>query len=234
MSQSSKYLEELAKMLLEKYYNDRFSVLEIKDRPDLWDSTKNIGVDVTASKSYKKCEAEALLNRIDGKSKLELTRFESQKLDELDSLGYSFYEHETYGISSMVSSGWVSNDEILKSVSIKLKKLNKQGDQNYQEFDTYDLFIFADIIAEKTEEVTIDTKTNKIVDVRSKSEIFRLIHYMKDMQFTYARKFSQVYIYSFSKLYALDVEDIKYKHIEVHLENSEIDELPNHFSKNGV
>lgn len=58
------YYESLAKVVLEKLLPDEFEKLEIKDKPDLQNTKKNIGIEVTRAIDSVQEKNESLYSKI--------------------------------------------------------------------------------------------------------------------------------------------------------------------------
>ena len=113
--------EFYAKVVLEKIYKDEFSRLKIKDRPDLQDDDKGIGIECTVAIDKRSQEAENLyIDLINNK-----VRNPDKCKERINQLGGRITEYMLF------QSGTDSSANILDAVKIKLNKLN--GD-NYKRF----------------------------------------------------------------------------------------------------
>lgn len=136
------YDECYAKLVLEKFFPDEYKNLELSDRPDLRDTARNIGIEVTSA--YPPHMQEALFIGADIPY-----RSEEEKKKGLNQLGKLGYEYTQYGMfSPSFSYTWAGNTypdiekalcaPIIKVVKKKLDKLNAGG---YDELQQYNLFI---------------------------------------------------------------------------------------------
>jgi hypothetical protein len=231
-SEYNKQFEKLASYILIKYCAYRYKELEHKDRPDLHDTIDNIGVEVTRSGNYEKSkkgidfEAESLFLEIMNKNREDLSPNQIRKLEKCEAEGYDFDEFEGHGISTSVGDAyWNTNDNILNSIKSKIDKLNNSGHSGYQDFEQYDLFIFSDLLVDIKTTCTIDIKTTEIISVENNIELFKLIDKISELQKDKTRKYSIVYIYNISKLYALDIHNRKYRIFSIKLSSDEIEKI---------
>ena len=117
-----------AKVVLENMYKNEFSGLEIKDKPDLQDEKKSIGIECTVAIDKKSQEAENLyINLINDKVKNP-----DRCKERIRQLGGEVTEY------MLLQSGTNHLTNILNALKIKLKKLNEK---NYKIFKNNYLLI---------------------------------------------------------------------------------------------
>lgn len=136
------YDECYAKLVLEKLFPDEYKNLELSDRPDLRDNTRNIGIEVTSA--YPPHMQEALFIGAD----IPYRSAEEKKkgLNQLGKLGYKYTQYGMF--SPSFSYTWAGNiypdiekalcAPVIKVVKKKLDKLNTGG---YDALQQYNLFI---------------------------------------------------------------------------------------------
>ena len=143
------YDECYAKIVLEKFFPDRYSELQLRDKPDLQDLSHNVGVEVTSI--IPKSEQEAIsifikLSYVDEKEKDKL-------IAHLEKIGYKYtgagLTHPPRGFEW---SGLEPPDiertlckEFTQAVKEKIKKLNK----NYVPLSRYDLFVYSELFIDE-------------------------------------------------------------------------------------
>lgn len=232
MSKYNKQFEKSASYILKKYCAYRYKELEHKDRPDLHDTIDNIGVEVTRSGHYEKSkkgidfEAESLFLEIMDRKREDLSPDQIRKLEKCEAKGYTFDEFEGHGISMSTGDAyWNTNDNILDSIKSKVDKLNNSSHSGYQDFEQYDLFIFSDLLVDIQTTCTINVETKELISMEDKIELFNLINKISELQKDKTRKYSIVYIYCISRLYALDINNHKYRIFSVELSSDEIEKI---------
>lgn len=133
------YYENKAKLILIKLFTDTYSEdIKHNDKPDLYDDTNSIGIEVTrAFISPIFPEQQSLwknkkILRVNEKGKAEYKR---------NHISYACIENKI-----LVQMFWVSTKYLLDSFTAKLNKLNADI---YDELKHYDLFIYSQEINDK-------------------------------------------------------------------------------------
>ena len=123
---SFRYEECEAKLVLEEYAGDRYSSIYMRDKPDLQDDIKNIGIEVTSSISPEK--RRAIHNWI----------------EECEAKGYDVNFWDAYECSFEEIKEKCENVKYDDFVCAFLRKSNKLNSGGYKKFQTYDLFILSE------------------------------------------------------------------------------------------
>lgn len=132
-SRESRLSEERALEILQQLDHCRFSELKQRDRPDLADETRSIGVEVTQAVEQEDCYAEAIFSDIVDRQDGEATE---KQITALRKCGARYYE----GIL-VESARWSSPGLLIECVRRKLRKLNGGG---YSIYSTNLLFVFVE------------------------------------------------------------------------------------------
>lgn len=173
------YDECYAKLVLERYFADRYSSLRISDKPDLIDDENDIGVEVTSADSKKRREAISLFCKMPYYS---LNKQESAK-ERMRQLG------EPY--QGMVQS-WSTNhayklDErhpLMNFIKIVEKKVSTLNKKHYQKLKQYDLYVYSEFL---WRDHILPEITEKINEVNN-----------EDLKFSFVYLFLQDSIYEYN------------------------------------
>lgn len=184
------YDECYAKIVLEKFFPDRYENLQISDKPDLRDISNSIGIEVTSAIPQIEQEAMSLA--------CEITYLEKKQQDKriayLEKIGYNYTQYGMTGPG--MGYRWTGSDNpdikstwckyFLSAVEAKIKKLNKGG---YAQMLRYDLFVNSELH----------------IDDWMKDELLKaLITYSQ-----HPRAYSFVYLLALNGLFAFDLNKQK-------------------------
>ncbi len=173
------YYECYAKLVLERYFQDRYSSLRIADKPDLIDEENDIGVEVTSADSEKRREAINLF------ANMPYYSFEKQEKakERMGQLGEPYQ-----GIVQCWSTNYSDRlDErhpimiFFRAVEKKVKTLNKN---NYRKLGRYDLFVYSEFLLRDHILTEITDKINEINN--------------EDLKYSFIYLFLQNCIYEYS------------------------------------
>lgn len=127
------YWECYAKIVLEEQFPEKFTNLILADKPDLQDSNRSIGVEVTRAENPKQIEAESLYSTLHYKNENK----KAYDIERIEKLGARVHDGFMMGITSNDSFEFINS-----AIDVKCKTLLKGG---YKEFDKYHLFLFSPI-----------------------------------------------------------------------------------------
>lgn len=184
------YYESLAKVVLEKLLPDEFEKLEIKDKPDLQNTKKNIGIEVTRAINSVQAKNESLYLKISynlarNNEKAIKTINSSYKPRSMIINGKEIREPDRYNEGILVGIPEEDNfKRILESFSEKINRLNSG---EYKIFLNNYLFVFSEILANQ-----------EMID--------QAISDMQNLQSQYEKKFSKVFVYVPEEMYVLNLE----------------------------
>lgn len=140
------YDECYAKVILEKFFPEKYVDLQIADKPDLRDTPNNIGIEVTSAIPQNEQEALSLACKIPYLEKQE----QNKRIAYLKGKGYSYSEyvmaHPGRGYAWVgleypdIKDTWCN--DFLLAVETKMKKLNNGG---YAPMAQYDLFVNSEL-----------------------------------------------------------------------------------------
>lgn len=143
------YDECYAKLILEKFFPDEYSNLELSDRPDLRDIVHNIGIEVTSAIPTGEQEAMELACKIPFLSEQQQKR----RIEYLKRKGYEYTEFCMTGPTRSYS--WTGFDlppleetfcaDFFCAVSKKTDTLNKG---HYAPMSRYNLFVQSELLVE--------------------------------------------------------------------------------------
>lgn len=135
-----KYDECFAKLILEEYFSDKYSDLQLQDKPDLFDRKNNIGIEVVRAVDKDRNEAMMLWTKMPEKNSQQQKR----AIERIEQRGEEYQE----GIKSWEPVSYPLNlkdsplQHFIKAVEKKVDKLNKNL---YKECSRYDLFVNSSI-----------------------------------------------------------------------------------------
>lgn len=127
------YHECYAKIVLESLFPNQFD-LEIKDKPDLQDKRKSIGIEVTQGRNPKQQEIESLYVKWSYDENINQEKLKRQ------------IKKQGGNIVGGVLSGISESDDFGYSVTAFKDKIDKINAGGYLPMNRYDLFIFDDCL----------------------------------------------------------------------------------------
>lgn len=140
------YDECYAKIVLEKFFPDRYVDLLLNDKPDLRDTSNGIGIEVTSAIPQGEQEAMSLACEIPYLEKKQ----QDKRITYLKKVGYNYTKYGMTGPG--MSYAWTGLDYpnirntwckcFLSAVEAKIKKLNNGG---YAQMLRYDLFVNSEL-----------------------------------------------------------------------------------------
>ncbi|MCI8487775.1 MAG: hypothetical protein HFE36_03585 [Clostridia bacterium] len=138
--------EHLAKVILENCFPEKFSDLQISDKPDLR-CGNNIGIEVTNCTSERVLETLNLFDTLSIKNEKSKTR----SIERIEKLGAKCYTKNNAGTLMISYPGEYTNNienspsnKFLDAVTKKIKKLNNKN-ANYAKMASYELFVISKI-----------------------------------------------------------------------------------------
>ena len=132
------YYECYAKIVLENLFSTSFCELRIKDKPDLQDIQKQVGIEVTIAETSKTMETQKLystLHDVDDAT-------QSRNIERIGQCGATYKGGILFG-----PNGSDDFDLINHAIDRKVEKLQKDG---YNKFNECHLFIFSSILASES------------------------------------------------------------------------------------
>lgn len=135
-----RYDECFAKLILEEYFSDKYSDLQLQDKPDLFDRKNNIGIEVVRAVDECRNEAMMLWTKMPEKNSQQQKR----AIERMEQRGEEYQE----GIKSWKPVSYPLNlqksplQDFIKAVEKKVDKLNQNL---YKECSRYDLFVNSSI-----------------------------------------------------------------------------------------
>ena len=127
------YYECYAKIALESLFPEQFD-LDIKDKPDLQDSIKKIGVEVTLGRNPKQQEIESLYTKLKYNKESSPEKLKRQ----IEKCGGK--------LNGGILSGISERDDFGYAVQAFKRKVDKINKGEYLVMRSYDLFIFDDCL----------------------------------------------------------------------------------------
>lgn len=195
-----RYEEYYAKLILEKYFPERYSDLKPCDRPDLRDKCHNAGIEVTAANDSKDEEAWSLFSDIHYLPLDEETK--SKKLKKLENLGCQCKGGFMTGPGHQYPSLGLDPPPIEKThcsyfIDAVIKKLEKLNSGKYADLSRYDLFVESQVKIE-------DWMCPKLLE----KLIFLSTHEMCKKVYTF------IYLFALNGLFEFDLNAKEYKCFE--------------------
>lgn len=183
------YHECLAKIVLEAMFPNDFTNLEIKDKPDLQNIRREIGVEVTRAINSLQVQNEKLYSKIaqgiiHNKEKAIETINSSYKPHSIFVDGKKISEPDRYNDGILIGIPDIDNfNRVFEAFKDKIVKLNEN---NYRIFENNYLFVHSEILADQ-----------QMVD--------EIIWKMNNWQERYVRKFQKVFVCVPEYLYILNL-----------------------------
>lgn len=133
------YYEKRAQLTLIYNFSSSIYSTEIKlqDRPDLYDSINNVGIEVTRSFYDNDAEISSLGTKCTNK---HIAQVDENRMKYIKSLEGELFEIDQYIYGCCFPAHWVTSTVIKNSYIKKIKKLN-QG--HYRSCTHYDLYIYS-------------------------------------------------------------------------------------------
>lgn len=144
------YGECYAKVVLEKVFPERYSNLQIHDKPDLRDETNTIGIEVTSAIPQHTRESISLWSRIESNA----SKNPKRDIARMEQLGVKFTGGVQGWPSTVYPTGCFDKSpyvEIVSAIHGKIKKLNGGEYVSLKRYDLYvetELFIETDFLLE--------------------------------------------------------------------------------------
>jgi hypothetical protein len=140
-----RYEECYAKRILEYYFSDKYENISIMDKPDLYDTKNDIGIEVTEAIETKRKESLKLWYNLPYKE----PTCQLKNKERIRKLGIDYQDGILFGTPVQYSKGAKSKtyDIVYNTIENKLKKLNKEG--LYQKARLYNLFIISELMIEQ-------------------------------------------------------------------------------------
>lgn len=130
------FFERYAMVSLSTLMGEHYAHLVNRDRPDLQDETRSIGIEVTRAIRENKNVANALVNEMAGKEIMEVN---SDDLYQINQSGYAYGLGDGSLIGRNEYEYWSLALPMKRILEIKMDKVNNGFYGDFQEFD---LFVF--------------------------------------------------------------------------------------------
>lgn len=195
-----RYEECVAKLFLEHFFEERYGVLDIQDKPDLYSAKNDIGIEVTEAADHKKKEAEKMWFTL---SYLDDVHEKEKHIKQMEKLGFPFCSEGIQTWPGQFYDDGVNSKpyEILFS-SLK-RKLEKLKSGQYQKCNRYEIFIEGEMMPCRE---WINQLTLKIIDISDEAGV----------------KPSRVYLLTQAVLQLFDFENQKTAWMDVRKEYCEL------------
>lgn len=156
-----RYGECVAKVFLEHYFEERYGVLDIQDKPDLYSPKNDIGIEVTEAIDHKKKEAEKMWSTI---SYLDDVNEKENHIKQMERLGFPFDSEEIQIWQTPMYEDGINSkpyDILFSSLKRKLEKL-KSG--QYRKCSKYEIFIKGEMMPCQEWENELTLKIIRVAD----------------------------------------------------------------------
>ncbi|MDR2921423.1 MAG: hypothetical protein LBV72_18915 [Tannerella sp.] len=183
------FFERYAKISLTELVDNRFCLLQNRDRPDLQDDQNSVGIEVTRAIRECKEVAHALINKIAGRPIMDVS---DEDWMDMTTYGYG------YGLSDNIV-GKIEYDYWATAMPMKRildNKIHKVTDGFYGNFKTFGLYIFS--------------KENLDND-----KVQQTIRYAMDLQKNKKTKYTSMYISQIHEMFVCDLNNASFEPIEI-------------------
>lgn len=140
-----RYEECYAKAFLEFYYPNKYFNLEIQDKPDLYDSINEIGIEVVEAEETRKKEAEKLWYTMPYVSEGK----QQKNKERMKQLGEEYMGNIQVWNRSIVYDRDVDSQPFDVVYKVIKQKLNKLNCGKYKLCKQYELFVYSELMIRK-------------------------------------------------------------------------------------
>ena len=184
------FFERYAMVSLATLLGEHYAHLVNRDRPDLQDEARGIGIEVTRAIRENKNVANALVNEMAGEAVKEVN---ADDLRHINQSGYA------YGLGDGSIIGY--NEYEFWSLALPLKrileiKMDKVNNGFYGDFREFDLFVF--------------TKEDLVFD-----QIKQTVDFMMERQAYQSRFYSRLFVSQIQSLFDCNLETGHYRKIKI-------------------
>ena len=130
------YDECYAKLILEKFFPNKYENLQLSDKPDLRDLKHNIGIEVTSAIPKEEQEAlnlAAMIPYVDEQA-------QERRRRRLKKMGYRYMK---YGMAHPPES-YIKDTPCKRFLEAYEEKIRKLNSGNYAELEKYDLYVYSE------------------------------------------------------------------------------------------
>lgn len=164
--------EYFAKVVLESCFPERFTDLQISDKPDLR-SGDEVGIEVTNCMPARVAEAFNLWHRVEKERENTSPRIleRLEQLDEVQLVGNSLVWDQGQYYTDDIEKSPIKN--ILRAAENKIERLNSAS-ANYANMESYELFINSSVDISTFKQVY--AILNSFIELNNKPKKFNYIH----------------------------------------------------------
>ena len=184
------FFERYAMVSLATLLGEHYAHLVNRDRPDLQDEDKSIGIEVTRAIRENKNVANALVNEMAGEDVIEVN---AEDLRHINQSGYAYGLGDGSIIGRNEYEFWSLALPLKRILEIKMDKVNNGF---YGDFREFGLFVF--------------TKEDLDID-----QIKQTIAFMMDRQAYQNRLYSRLFVSQIQTLFDCDLETGRYRKIKI-------------------
>lgn len=174
------FFERYAQITLCDLFGERYAGLVNLDRPDLQDSEKSIGIEVTRAMEENKKAAQALLSEMAGN---DLHNVSTETYQDIQNSGYAYGLHTGNWLGDKEYSYWQLALPLKRIITNKVRKVSSGF---YGKFDTFGLYIFSK-------------------DDVSEAQVRATIAYTRQLQQHLTMQYSILFLSEIQTLYACDL-----------------------------
>lgn len=184
------FFERYAMISLATLLGEHYAHLVNRDRPDLQDETRSIGIEVTRAIRENKNVANALVNEMAGEDVKEVN---ADDLRHINQTGYAYGLGDGSIVGRNEYEYWSLALPLKRILEIKMDKVNNGF---YGDFHEFDLFVF----------------TKEDLDI---SQIKQTIAFMMERQAYQNRLYARLFISQIQTLFDCDLETGHYRKIRI-------------------
>lgn len=174
------FFERYAQITLCDLFGERYTGLVNLDRPDLQDTNKGIGIEVTRAMEENKKAAQALLSEMAGANVHDVT---SEAYKDIQNSGYAYGLHTGNWLGAKEYSYWQLALPLKRIIANKVRKV---ASGFYGDFETFGLYIFSK-------------------DDVSEAQVRATIAFTRQLQKQHAMRYSILFLSEIQTLYACDL-----------------------------
>jgi hypothetical protein len=183
------FFERYARISLIDLVDKKFAGLQNRDRPDLQDNENGIAIEVTRAIREKKEVAHALINKIAGRSVLDIS---DEEWIDVTNYGYGYGVHKDL-IGELEYNFWAAALPLRRNIE---NKVNKVANGFYGDYPEFGLYIFSK-------------------DSLSDVDLSEIITFTINLQQKNSRRFDTMYISQIHEMFVCDLHTGTFKQLTI-------------------
>lgn len=156
-----RYEECVAKVFLERYFFERYGMITIVDRPDLYSKKADIGIEVTEAVDPNKKEAERMWYTM---PYLKTEKEKQNHINRMEELGVHFVSEGVQSWPGQAYYDGANSDPYVVLYSALQTKLEKIKAGKYKRCEKYEIFIEGEMMPRAEWSSKLTSKIKDVID----------------------------------------------------------------------